>query len=242
MRLSRLLSGALVITCLGVMLTGCGPDQSGQSGQSGQISDDSIVSQIGDWATSWLRELTPPGSEPLSCPNEIRGSYVASDSGNARACLWGMGYTVYLRVQNLTRVPLTVEFANTWITLKPTATDDYPLISPSYNQVVHFQTDLRAAATFALTDLVKKTVSPFYEWTTCISGLSVDCLLGVLKAVIPEAGLLINDVVVPATRILSLVQQFWDYSPLVSAFNDQIQGNGQGTLTFERFCLLIRCY
>jgi hypothetical protein len=201
-----------------------------------QVSDSTLISQIGDWATQWLRDIRGPAVQPLSCPNIVQGSLVVSNSGDARGCLWISGpRKVSLRVQNLTRVPLTVSFAQTWFTLKPLATQDYLLADPRYNQVVRFQRDLRTAATSAIVDFANGLRNPVTQWKSCLEGLSIDCILTGLQTFLPPQVSVFGRLV-PAQRIISIAQQIWTYTPLVTTFNQQASGASQGTLTFRSFC------
>jgi hypothetical protein len=203
---------------------------------TGAVSDSTLISQIGDWATQWLRDIRGPAAQPLSCPSIVPGSLVASNSGDARGCLWTSGpRTVSLRVQNLTRVPLTISFAQTWFTLKPLATQDYRLVDPRYNQVVRFQRDARTAITSAIVDFANGLRNPAMQWKSCLEGLSIDCILTGLQTLLPPQVSVFGRLI-PAQRIVSLAQQIWTYSPLVTTFNQQASGTGEGTLTFRSFC------
>jgi hypothetical protein len=207
--------------------------------QSAEISDDELISAIGDWATQWLTDLRGPASAPLDCPSSVPGSFVSSTSGEARGCLWTVdNTTVYLRVQNLTQVPLTINFAFTWYTLRPGATQDYILAKPRYNQTVSFSRDLRTAAGSAILDYAKGQQSPATQWASCVEGLSVECILTGLEKLLPKE-VTIHGTVVPAQRIVEVAHGVWTYAPLVAAFNRQAQGLNQGTLTFKSLCQLL---
>lgn len=225
------------------VLAGCGGGATGNSNDlvdsrpapAAGLTDTDLVAEFRTWSQQWLDGLRSPGSKSLECPGQLPTARIVSSTPDARGCLWlDTRRQVWLKVQNLSRVPVSVMFGNVWTTLDPGATKDYLLSNPRDRQVIGVQPHLQAAVARAAIDYIKGKAHPgVVAWNECASQLTPSCIFTVLQHLLP-AQLTVRGVTIPAQRIVNILSQVWTYEPLARAFAQRSADPGTLTLTAGR--------
>lgn len=195
------------------------------------LSDQDLVQYLGDGAQGWLQRQLGIALLALACPNRVPNSLVTADSTDARGCLlYSSATTISVRIQNVSRVPMTVYFGNSWASIPPGTIRDYVLLRPAPGQYVRYRLDANTAASAALVSFLSSGAPPAVEWKACVTELTADCLISGLQAVLPPV-VHVGRFEVPVGRILLLVKTVWTYAPLATALHSQISNNGEHRLT-----------
>lgn len=242
-----------VLVGLALTAASCGPDGDDGDGTAGpgptrtiyvppgpsfteptpEVNDADIVTTLGEYVRTRLARLTGPGSVPLECPGELVHADVVASSPDARGCLWQdtAGLT-WIKVQNLSRVPLNVYFRTTWWTIDPGAVKDYRLIDAVVGQQVRFQLDLTAAVASAVVEYAQERANPVLEWRDCANAISTGCLLSGLGKLLPPQ-VTVRGLRIPARRIVNVMNAVWTYEPLVRTYQRRASGTSNGTLVLK---------
>jgi hypothetical protein len=222
----RWLAVAILATSSLTSVAACGDDSSADS-----ASDSDVISAIGEGAARWISGLVAPAATTLSCPGIARNARIIASNTTARGCLWSDSRgSWFLKVQNLSRVPITINFARSWANIEPGATDDYPISNPQYGNYITYQPDLRAATSQAVLNYVKGKLNPVYEWRECAGSLTVGCLLAAFEKLLPSQ-IKLGSKSIPAKRLVGLMKTIWEYAPLVTAYTQRAVGVTSGQLS-----------
>jgi hypothetical protein len=208
------------------LASGCGDED-----KPSAVSDSDLVSYLGNGATSWLQRQLGIALRSMDCSGQVAGSRVIAATSDARGCLVGSSAGISVRIQNVSRVPMTVYFRSSWASIAPGATQDYLLDRPARGQHVRYRLDFNAAASAALVSFLTSGAPASVEWRNCVKELTADCLISGLQYLLPQT-IHVRSVQIPLARILSLIKTVWTYAPLGEALKSQITDSGEHQLTF----------
>lgn len=230
-------AAGLVVSVL-VTIGGCTPSRTDKGdGPSPTTPAPTSVEQITHWLeddlAQRLRQMLPETASQLTCPGGSTFPAVRSDDPRSiRACV-GYGNGQYsLRVENLTAVPITLQFVDGLRTVPSGQTTDGPLVNPRSGQTVRFTFSTRAAVTNALVSYALGKVEPVsYTWKSCSSDLTVACLVSSLSTLLPEE-VEIHGVEIPLRTLTEAAGDVLEYAPLLRTVENQNTGQvSSGNLT-----------
>jgi hypothetical protein len=213
--------------------TGTDVSATGSTGQAAtSTSSDSFPDQLADDVGQWLSGVQDPADVPLSCPAKSPNTVVVASGSGARGCLMSTNGVFWLRVQNLTRVPLTVQgpFIITW-SVPPGKTVDVPIIrAPVFGQFVSYRTDLQSGIAASVVDFLESKGPPAVKWHDCAESLTTDCLRsGVIEA-LPHS-VKFRGEEIPVEKIADSLDTLWSNKQLIQTWNEHQRGVTGGSLT-----------
>jgi hypothetical protein len=182
--------------------------------------------------TVWLGGLQDPADQPLNCPSPSPNTLVEASNSSARGCLLVVNGAFTLRVQNLTKVPLTL-FSHGWIgtwSVQPGQVFDLPVSRPAFGQTLAYRPDLQAGISSSLVDFLQSKGPPAVKWRDCGESLTVGCLRAGLVELLPQE-VVFRGRAIPVQQVADALDTVISNQHLVQTWNQQQQGTADGTLT-----------